>query len=170
MVTVRTIGTLIVIILFFGYVYAANVYIEMTYFGRNNAGPAVPIQQTIKQITQTVTQYMQIAVIIAIAVMAIKMAIKSKRILGIIPFKDIQKHLLLLGPTGAGKTTIAKKVIELAVRRNVGVTVLDWKTGARAGMADVGHVQLRARPERRIHPLRGGCKDCQEDQPMGCWR
>jgi hypothetical protein len=53
--------------------------------------------------------------------------IRSRRILGIIPFKDVQRHLLLLGPTGAGKTTIAKKVIEMAVRRNVKVTILDWK-------------------------------------------
>jgi len=125
MVAARTIGTLIVIIMFFGYIFAANVYVQMTYFNRrSNAGPAVPITQ---QITQTVTQYMQTAAIIVIAVIAVNTVIKSRRILGIIPFKDIQRHLLLLGPTGAGKTTIAKKVIEMAVRRNVKVTILDWK-------------------------------------------
>ncbi len=124
MVAARTIGTLVVIVLFLGYIYAANIYVQMTY--GNRAGPAVPIQQQIQQITQVVTQYIQIAVIIAIAVMAIK----SKRILGIIPFKDIQKHLLLLGPTGAGKTTIAKKVIAMAIREGAKVTILDWKAGA----------------------------------------
>jgi len=125
MVSARTIGTLIVIILFFGYIFAANVYVQMTYFNRrSNAGPAVPITQ---QITQTVTQYMQTAAIIVIAVIAVNTVIKSRRILGIIPFKDIQRHLLLLGPTGAGKTTIAKKVIEMAIKRDVKVTILDWK-------------------------------------------
>jgi hypothetical protein len=125
MVSARTIGTLIVIIMFFGYIFVANVYVQMTYFNRrSNAGPAVPITQ---QITQTVTQYMQTAAIIVIALIAVNTVIKSRRILGIIPFKDIQRHLLLLGPTGAGKTTIAKKVIEVAVRRNVKVTILDWK-------------------------------------------
>jgi energy-coupling factor transporter ATP-binding protein EcfA2 len=125
MVAARTIGTLIVIIMFFGYIFAANVYVQMTYFNRrSNAGPAVPITQ---QITQTVTQYMQTAAIIVIAVIAVNTVIKSRRILGIIPFKDIQRHLLLLGPTGAGKTTIAKKLIEMAIKRDVKVTILDWK-------------------------------------------
>jgi GTPase SAR1 family protein len=128
MVSARTIGTLIAIIMFFGYVFAANVYVQMTYFNRgNNAGPAVPITQQIQQFTQTMTQYMQTAAIIVIALIAVNMAVKSRRILGIIPFKDIQRHLLLLGPTGAGKTTIAKKVIEMAIKRNVKVTILDWK-------------------------------------------
>jgi ABC-type cobalamin/Fe3+-siderophores transport system ATPase subunit len=128
MVSARTIGTLIAIIMFFGYVFAANVYLQMTYFNRgNNAGPAVPITQQIQQITQTMTQYMQTAAIIVIALIAVNTVIKSRRILGIIPFKDVQRHLLLLGPTGAGKTTIAKKVIEMAIKRNVKVTILDWK-------------------------------------------
>ncbi len=128
MVAARTIGTLVVIILFLGYIYAANIYVQMTY--GNRAGPAVPIQQQIQQITQTVTQYMQIAVAIAIVAIAINLAIKSRRILGTIPFKDVQRHLLLLGPTGAGKTTIAKKVIATAVKKGVKVTILDWKAGA----------------------------------------
>jgi energy-coupling factor transporter ATP-binding protein EcfA2 len=128
MVAARTIGTLIVIIGFFVYVYAANVYVAQTYFGKGkSAGPAAPITQQIQQITQTIIQYMQIAVIAIIALVAANIVIRSRRILGVIPFKDVQRHLLLLGPTGAGKTTIAKKVIEVAVRRNVKVTILDWK-------------------------------------------
>jgi GTPase SAR1 family protein len=47
--------------------------------------------------------------------------------LEIIPLKDVQRHLLLLGPTGSGKTTIAKDVIRRAVGKGVKVTILDWK-------------------------------------------
>jgi heme/copper-type cytochrome/quinol oxidase subunit 2 len=109
MVAARTIGTLIVIIGFFVYVYAANVYAAQTYFGKGKAaGPAVP---NMLEITKTITQIVQVAVIIVIAVVVINATIRSRRLLGTIPFKDIQRHLLLLGPTGAGKTTIAKKVI-----------------------------------------------------------
>jgi energy-coupling factor transporter ATP-binding protein EcfA2 len=122
------VATLAVIVGFLIYVYAANVYVAQTYFGKGkSAGPAVPITQQIQQITQTITQYMQIAVIAIIALIAANIVIRSRRILGVIPFNDVQRHLLLLGPTGAGKTTIAKKVIEMAIKRDVRVTILDWK-------------------------------------------
>jgi flagellar biosynthesis GTPase FlhF len=114
-----------VIVLFFAYLAAANIYVQMTY-GSRNTGPAVPNMQ---EITNMITQIVQVAVIIVIAAVAINATIRSRRLLGIIPFKDIQRHLLLLGPTGAGKTTIAKKVIAMAVRRRVKVTILDWKAG-----------------------------------------
>jgi hypothetical protein len=128
MVAARTIGMLMVIIGFFIYVYAANVYVAQTYFGKGkSAGPAASIQETIKNVTQTITQYMQIAVVIVIAVIAVRMVIRATRILGVIPLKDVQRHLLLLGPTGAGKTTIAKDVIRRAVGKGVKVTILDWK-------------------------------------------
>jgi GTPase SAR1 family protein len=124
----RTIGTLIVIIGFFIYIYAANVYVAQTYFNRGkSAGTAVPFTQQIQQITQTITQYMQIAVIAVLALVTVNIVLKSRKILGVIPFKDVQRHLLLLGPTGAGKTTIAKDIIRRAVGKGVKVTILDWK-------------------------------------------
>jgi len=127
----RTLGTLAVIIGFFIYIMAANIYVSETYFNRGkSAGPAASIQETIKNVTQTITRYMQIATMIVIAAIAVNIAIKSRRILGIIPFKDVQRHLLLLGPTGSGKTTIAKKVIDMAVKRGIKVTILDWKAGS----------------------------------------
>jgi len=132
MVAARTMGMLMVIFGFLIYVYAANVYVAQTYFGKGkSAGPAASIQEIIKNVTQTVTLYMQVATMIVIAAIAVNIAIKSRRILGIIPFKDVQRHLLLLGPTGSGKTTIAKKVIDMAVKRGIKVTILDWKAGSR---------------------------------------
>ncbi len=129
MVAARTIGTLIVIAMFLGYVYAANVYVQTTYFRRYNAGPAVPIQETFREVARTINDYLQVAAIIVVAMIVVNIAVKSRRILGIIPFKDVQRHLLLLGPTGAGKTMIAKDIVRRAVGKNVKVTVLDWKAG-----------------------------------------
>jgi hypothetical protein len=123
----RAVATLAVIVGFLIYVYAANVYVAQTYFKGKSVGPAASIQETIKNVTQTITQYMQIAVVIVIAVIAVWMVIRATRILGVIPLKDVQRHLLLLGPTGAGKTTVAKDVIRRAVGKGVKVTILDWK-------------------------------------------
>jgi Cdc6-like AAA superfamily ATPase len=126
----RTVATLAVIVGFLIYIYAANVYVAQTYFGKGkSAGPAIPFTQQIQQTTQAITQYVQIAVIAVIALIAVNMVIRSRRILGVIPFKDVQRHLLLLGPTGAGKTTIAKDIIRRAVGKNIKVVVLDWKAG-----------------------------------------
>jgi ABC-type Mn2+/Zn2+ transport system ATPase subunit len=91
---------------------------------------------------------------IVIAAIAVNIAIKSRRILGIIPFKDVQRHLLLLGPTGSGKTTIAKKVIDMAVKRGIKVTILDWKAGSRAfhcGRPD----RLNSRSDISTFPIEG---------------
>jgi polynucleotide 5'-kinase involved in rRNA processing len=137
----RTVGTLAVIVGFLIYVYAANVYVAQTYFGKGkSAGPAASIQETIKNVTQTITRYVQVAVVIVIAVIAVRMVIRATRILGVIPLKDVQRHLLLLGPTGAGKTTIAKDIIRRAVGKGVKITVLDWKAGL-----------IRCRPNQCIH-------------------
>jgi GTPase SAR1 family protein len=124
----RTLATLAVIIGFFIYIYAANVYVAQTYFNRGkSAGTAVPFTQQIQQITQTITQYMQIAVIAFLALVTVNIVLKSRKILGVIPFKDVQRHLMLLGPTGSGKTTIAKDIIRRAVGKGVKITVIDWK-------------------------------------------
>jgi polynucleotide 5'-kinase involved in rRNA processing len=137
----RAVATLAVIVGFLIYVYAANVYVAQTYFGKGkSAGPAASIQETIKNVTQTLTRYMQIAVVIVIAVIAVRMVIRATRILGVIPLKDIQRHIMLLGPTGSGKTTIAKDIIRRAVGKGVKITVLDWKAGL-----------IRCRPDLHIH-------------------
>jgi energy-coupling factor transporter ATP-binding protein EcfA2 len=62
--------------------------------------------------------------IIAITAMAV---LRAQRLLGIIPLKELRRHALVVGPTGSGKTTIAKKISEMAVKRNVRVTIIDWK-------------------------------------------
>jgi energy-coupling factor transporter ATP-binding protein EcfA2 len=53
--------------------------------------------------------------------------IRSRRLLGVIPLKELQRHVLIVGPTGSGKTTIAKRILEMVTKRNVRVTIIDWK-------------------------------------------
>jgi hypothetical protein len=67
---------------------------------------------------------MLLATTIAIMIVAV---VRSRRLLGVIPVKELRRHALILGPTGSGKTTIAKRVVEMAAKRNVRVTILDWK-------------------------------------------
>jgi stage III sporulation protein SpoIIIAA len=137
----RTVATLVVIVGFLIYIYAANVYVAQTYFGKGrSAGTAVSFTQQIQQTTQALIQYMQIAVIAVLALVTVNIVLKSRKILGVIPFEDVMRHIMLLGPTGSGKTTIAKDIIRRAVGKGVKITILDWKAGL-----------IRCRPDLHIH-------------------
>jgi energy-coupling factor transporter ATP-binding protein EcfA2 len=57
----------------------------------------------------------------------ISAVLKSRRLFGIIPLTELNRHVVILGPTGSGKTTIAKRIVEMAAKRDVRVTILDWK-------------------------------------------
>ncbi|MEM1952220.1 MAG: hypothetical protein QW299_02690 [Candidatus Caldarchaeum sp.] len=65
--------------------------------------------------------------LILVAVLLTKAVIASRRLLGIVPFKDFQKHLLVLGPTRSGKTNTSKQAISMTPKRTVQVVILDWK-------------------------------------------
>jgi energy-coupling factor transporter ATP-binding protein EcfA2 len=56
--------------------------------------------------------------------------LRSRKIFGIIPVTHLTRHVVLLGPTGSGKTTVAKviadKVFKL-MRDDVSLIVIDWK-------------------------------------------
>jgi energy-coupling factor transporter ATP-binding protein EcfA2 len=55
--------------------------------------------------------------------------LRSRKLFGLIPVKDLVRHLVILGPTGSGKTTVAKAIIEKALRSGSAeqVVVIDWK-------------------------------------------
>jgi DNA helicase HerA-like ATPase len=71
-----------------------------------------------------ITTILLVIMMIAITAMAV---LRAQRLLGIIPVKELRRHVLIVGPTGSGKTTIAKRIVEMAAKRNVRVTILDWK-------------------------------------------
>jgi hypothetical protein len=126
----RAVITLVLVTVLIGYtlIAAYNVQQQLIAHGiikkTETQKPLANVLEGIQRTASIAGPALAIATITAVAMLTV---IRSRRILGIIPFKDVQRHLLLLGPTGAGKTTIAKKVIEMAVRRNVKVTILDWK-------------------------------------------
>jgi len=65
-----------------------------------------------------------IVLLIATTVVAL---LRSKRAFGIVPIPELMRHAVVVGPTGSGKTTIAKKITDMAVKRGIRVTILDWK-------------------------------------------
>jgi hypothetical protein len=74
---------------------------------------------------QPITTMLSICLLMAVIAMAV---IRSRRLLGIIiPVKELRRHALIVGPTGSSKTTIAKRIVEMAAKRDVRVTILDWK-------------------------------------------
>ncbi|MEM4306402.1 MAG: DUF87 domain-containing protein [Candidatus Caldarchaeum sp.] len=123
----RAVITLVIIIGFIGYAYYAAVVTSQKLYERGLLKePPVPTIDA-KAVATQVAQYTAVAItLLAIAIVA-KRAVESTKVLGVIKVSDLQRHLLLLGPTGSGKTNTAKQAIALAVRRGVRVIVIDWK-------------------------------------------
>jgi hypothetical protein len=53
--------------------------------------------------------------------------IRAKKLFGLIPLNELNRHVVVLGPTGSGKTTVAKTVLEKAVKEGKSIVVIDWK-------------------------------------------
>lgn len=62
-----------------------------------------------------------------VAAVSIVVYLNRTRLLGIIKTGDFVRHVLVFGPTGSGKTSLAKRAIELAIRRGSRAVVIDWK-------------------------------------------
>ncbi|MEM0348964.1 MAG: DUF87 domain-containing protein [Candidatus Caldarchaeum sp.] len=123
----RIIATLVVIFGFLGYAYFAAVTTAQRLYERGVLKePPLPMIDA-KTIAIQVAQYTAIAITLLIIAIVAKRLIESTRLLGIVPVKDLRKHLLLIGHTGSGKTNTAKQAIALALRRGVKVIILDWK-------------------------------------------
>ncbi|MEM4179869.1 MAG: DUF87 domain-containing protein [Candidatus Caldarchaeum sp.] len=124
----RTVATLVSITFLIGLGYYAMFTAQQTYMRLKgvNTTPVLDIKST-NQIIYWLSIGFAAVVLILAAILAVRGVAASRRLLGVVPFKDFQKHLLILGPTGSGKTNTAKQAILMAVRRGVEVVVLDWK-------------------------------------------
>ncbi|BAJ50793.1 conserved hypothetical protein [Candidatus Caldarchaeum subterraneum] len=52
---------------------------------------------------------------------------RSRRFLNLLSLDDFNKHVLVVGRTGSGKTSLVRKALDFLRRRGVRVVVIDWK-------------------------------------------
>jgi energy-coupling factor transporter ATP-binding protein EcfA2 len=64
-----------------------------------------------------------------IVIVVINGILRSRKLFGLIPLRELNRHVVLLGPTGSGKTTVAKAIIAKALMKspNIQLIIIDWK-------------------------------------------
>ena len=67
------------------------------------------------------------SIALAAPLIALRIYWDRTRLFGVIRVEDFQRHLLLFGPTGSGKTSTALKAVERGLRRGIPAEILDWK-------------------------------------------
>jgi energy-coupling factor transporter ATP-binding protein EcfA2 len=69
-----------------------------------------------------------LTIISALAFATVSAILRSRKIFGLIPIEDLKRHVVVLGPTGSGKTTVAKVIAnKVLTKDNVSLIVIDWK-------------------------------------------
>ena len=70
-----------------------------------------------------------ITIMLSIGLLAVIAIIKSRKLFGLIPLTELVRHVVVLGPTGSGKTTVAKAIIAkvLAKSPKTSLIIIDWK-------------------------------------------
>jgi energy-coupling factor transporter ATP-binding protein EcfA2 len=79
--------------------------------------------------SSTIQPLIALTLITILLFTAISAVMKSRKLFGLIPVKDLVRHVVILGPTGSGKTTVAKTVLEKVLRSGSveQVIIIDWK-------------------------------------------
>ncbi|MEM4211412.1 MAG: DUF87 domain-containing protein, partial [Candidatus Caldarchaeum sp.] len=126
---IRVAVTLMSIVFLIGLGYYSMYVAQETYLRVKGVKttPAFDVKSLTNQIIYWLSVGFAAVVLTLVAILAVRAVVASRRLLGVVPFKDFQKHLLVLGPTGSGKTNTAKQAITMALKKNVQVVVLDWK-------------------------------------------
>jgi len=67
--------------------------------------PVKPIAPTVEpsSLVATAVILMALAVVAATVAAAVVAAVRSRRLLGVIPFSELRRHVLIFGPTGSGR-------------------------------------------------------------------
>jgi DNA segregation ATPase FtsK/SpoIIIE-like protein len=79
--------------------------------------------------TSMIQSIMMLLTTTIIIVVLVVNVLRTRKILGLIPLNELNRHVVVLGPTGSGKTTVAKSIIEKALRsaKDIKVIIIDWK-------------------------------------------
>jgi hypothetical protein len=76
------------------------------------------IQQNFIEVSNSMKNTMFIAIpLILFSFISYQIYLNRTRVFGVIPFDKLNRHLIILGATGAGKTTLAKKMIRKIMKR-----------------------------------------------------
>ena len=79
--------------------------------------------------TSMIQPLIALTFISALVFITVSTALRARKLFGLIPLNELNRHVVVLGPTGSGKTTVAKAIIEKALRSKSveQVIIIDWK-------------------------------------------
>jgi len=128
----RIIAVAIAFMLLIGFIAWSQMMLEEKFSKYMPKTSTTTKENKYKQYLDTIRDVASYKLPIALASVLIPLIIARKliarrRLLGTISVKDFQKHVLLFGPTGSGKTSTALKAIELSLKNDTPVEVIDWK-------------------------------------------
>jgi hypothetical protein len=93
----------------------------------NKSNNLQSIQQNLIEASNSMKNMMLFAIpLILFSFIGYQIYLNRTRVFGVIPFDKLNRHLIILGSTGAGKTTTAKKIIKKVMKRmRIPVYVID---------------------------------------------
>jgi len=86
--------------------------------------PSITTLLPTSMILPIITTLLTTTIVIVVLVVNV---LRSRKLFGIIPLSELVRHTIVLGPTGSGKTTVAKTVLEKAVKEGKSAVIIDWK-------------------------------------------
>ena len=87
----------------------------------------LPSLTTLIPTTSMIQPIIMMLLITTIVIVVINRKLSSRKLFGLIPMSELLRHVVILGPTGSGKTTVAKTVLEKAVKEGKSAVIIDWK-------------------------------------------
>jgi hypothetical protein len=114
----KTFIIFLIIPLLIWWFYNLNNFNTLLKNPNNKSNNFQSIQQNLIEASNSMKNMMLFAIpLIAIGFICYQIYLDRTRIFNTIPFDKLNRHLVILGATGAGKTTTAKKIIKKVMRR-----------------------------------------------------